>query len=64
MLDYLFFFSLESNQGGIIPAQHAAECFINFVLHHSAQESPQVQSTTQLSPLFLSVAEAKAQIPA
>lgn len=27
----------------------AAECFINFMRYHSAQESRQVQSTTQLS---------------
>lgn len=47
MLDYLFFFALESDQAGIIPAK---QCWLlNTLLPLCTQESHQVQSTTQLS---------------
>lgn len=53
MLDYLilffFCFRIWPGRNNSSQTMSAAECFINFLHNHSAQESHQVQSTLQLS---------------
>lgn len=50
MLDYLFFcFRIWPGRNNSSQTMLAAGCFLNFVHYHSAHESRQAQSTTQLS---------------